>query len=43
MREVDRRSKIDRRNFLRTAAAVPPAAAVKKNDYIFLTTIDYKY
>ena len=28
MREVDRRSKIDRRNFLRTAAAVPPAAAV---------------
>ena len=28
MREVDRRSKIDRRNFLKTAAAVPPAAAV---------------
>ena len=28
MREVDRRSKIDRRKFLRTAAAVPPAAAV---------------
>ena len=24
MREVDRRSKIDRRNFLKTAAAVPP-------------------
>ena len=28
MREIDRRSKIDRRNFLKTAAAVPPAAAV---------------
>ena len=28
MREVDRRSKIDRRNFLKTAAAVPPAAAI---------------
>ena len=28
MREVDRRSKIDRRKFLKTAAAVPPAAAV---------------
>ena len=28
MREVDRRSKIDRRNFLKTAAAVPPAVAV---------------
>ena len=28
MREVDRQTKIDRRNFLKTAAAVPPAAAV---------------
>lgn len=28
MREVDRHSKLDRRNFLKTAAAVPPAAAV---------------
>jgi hypothetical protein len=28
MREVDRHTKIDRRNFLKTAAAVPPAAAV---------------
>ena len=28
MREIDRRSKIDRRNFLKTAAAIPPAAAV---------------
>lgn len=28
MREVDRRSKMDRRNFLKTAAAVPPAAAI---------------
>ena len=28
MREIDRRSKIDRRNFLKTAGAVPPAMAV---------------
>jgi hypothetical protein len=28
MREIDRRSKIDRRNFLKTAGAVPPAVAV---------------
>ena len=28
MREVDRRNKIDRRNFLKTAGAVPPAVAV---------------
>jgi hypothetical protein len=28
MREIDRRSKVDRRKFLKTAAAVPPATAV---------------
>jgi hypothetical protein len=28
MREVDRRSKVDRRSFLKTAAAMPPAAAI---------------
>ena len=28
MRQVDRRNKIDRRNFLKTAGAVPPAVAV---------------